>query len=155
MQRNPQSTISSASAGFTLLEAIVALTIFSAGALTLYGLFNTNLVSLQRSREVTAHLPAARRAVTHLSAIDPRHQPEGRLEFDDYAVVWSTRLLEPVRQGQNASGRMGLYEIGLYRVEFTLSEFDRSVGTYRLRRIGYEKVRESISDADGPSGSDT
>lgn len=130
------------SAGFTLLEAIVAFTIFSAGALTLYGLFNTNLGSLRRVRDVTVHLPAARRAVTHLSTINPRHQPEGRLTFDDYAVVWSARLLEPVRQGQHAHGWMGHYEIGLYRVEFTLSEFGRSVGTYRLRRIGYEKVRE-------------
>ena len=124
-----------------MLEAIVALTIFSAGALTLYGLFNTNLIALQRVRDVTAHLPAVQRAVTHLSAVNPRHQPEGRLEFDDYSVVWSARLLEPVRQGQNATGLMGKYELGLYRVEFTVSDLGRPVGTYRLRRVGHEKVR--------------
>ena len=151
---NPQSTISSASPGFTLLEAIVALTIFSAGALTLYGLFNTNLVALQRVRNVTAHLPAAHRAMTHLAAINPRHRAEGRLEFDDYSVAWSARLLEPVRQGQNAYGRMGHYEIGLYGVEFTLSEFDRPIGTYRLRLIGSEKVRGSPSRP-GESGGRT
>ena len=115
-------------------------------------MFNTNLVALQRVRDVTAHLPATRRAVTHLSAIDPGRQPEGRLEFDDYAVAWSARLLEPVRQGQNAYGRMGHYEIGLYRVEFTLSEFDRPVGAYRLRLIGYEKVRENPAALDERSG---
>ena len=119
------------------------MTIFSAGALTLYGLFNTNLVALQRVRDVTSHLPAVHRTATHLSAINPRHRPEGRIEFDDYAVVWSARLLEPVRQGQNPSGRMGHYEIGLYRVEFTLSEYGLPVGKYRLRLIGYEKVRGS------------
>ena len=129
------------SAGFTLLEAVVALTIFSAGALTLYGLFNTNLVALQRVRDVTSHLPAAHRAVTHLSAIDPRYRPEGRIEFDGYAVAWSARLLEPVRQGQSAIGLRGNYEIGLYRVEFTLSDLGRTVGTYRLRLVGHEKVR--------------
>ena len=143
-----QSEISPVSAGFTLLEAIVALTIFSAGALTLYGLFNTNLVSLQRVHDVTSHLPAAQRAVTHLSAIDPRHRPEGRIEFDDYAVVWSARLLEPVRQGQHSSGWMGHYEIGLYRIDFTLSEHGRPVGRYRLRLTGYEKVRGSRAPLD-------
>lgn len=133
-----------------MLEAIVALTIFSAGALTLYGLFNTNLIALQRVRDVTAHLPAVQRAVTHLSAVNPRHQPEGRLEFDDYSVVWSARLLEPVRQGQNATGLMGHYEIGLYRVEFTVSDLGRPVGTYRLRRIGHEKVRgDALSPDEG------
>lgn len=142
--RTPHSTLSSASSGFTLLEAIVALTIFSAGALTLYGLFNTNLIALQRVRAVTAHLPAAQRAVAYLSAINPRQQETGRLAFDDYEVVWSARLLEPVRQGQNAYGRMGHYEVGLYRVEFTVSERGRPVGTYRLRLIGYERVRESL-----------
>ena len=138
------STIASASSGFTLLEAVVALTIFSAGALTLYGLFNTNLIALQRVRAVSAHLPAAQRAVAYLSAIDPRRQENGRLAFDDYEILWSARLLEPVRQGQNASGRMGYYEVGLYRIEFTVSERGRPVGTYRLRRIGYEKVRGSL-----------
>ena len=115
----------------------------------MYGLFNTNLVTLQRVRDVTSHLPAAHRAVAHLSAVNPRRQEEGRLEFDDYAVVWSARPLEPVRQGQHASGRMGHYEIGLYRVEFTLSERDRPVGTYRLRLIGYEKVRDRDTDRGG------
>ena len=138
-----QSAISSASPGFTLLEAIVALTIFSAGALTLYGLFNTNLIAVQRVRAVSAHLPAAQRAVAYLSAVNPRRQEQGRLEFDDYAVVWSARLLEPARQGQNAYGGMGDYEVGLYLVEFTVSEQGLPVGTYRLRLIGYEKVRES------------
>ena len=120
------------------------MTIFSAGALTLYGLFNTNLIALQRVRAVTAHLPAAHRAVAYLSAINPHQQETGRLAFDDYEVVWSARLLEPARQAQNAYGRMGHYEVGLYRIEFTVSERGRPVGTYRLRLIGYEKVRESL-----------
>ena len=122
------------------------MTIFSGGALTLYGLFNTNLVALQRVRAVTAHLPAVQRAATHLAAINPRHEPEGRFEFGDYSVVWSARLLEPVRQGQNTTGWKGDYEIGLYRVEFTVSDLRRPVGTYRLRLIGHEKVRgEALS----------
>ena len=131
------------------MEAVVALTIFSAGALTLYGLFNTDLIALQRARAVTAHLPAARHAVAYLSAVNPRQREKGRLEFDDYEVVWSARLLEPVRQGQSVSGNMGDYEVGLYRVEFTLSEHDRPVGTYRLRLIGYEKVRGDDPSSDG------
>ena len=148
----PQSTRSSASSGFTLLEAVVALTIFSAGALTLYGLFNTNLVALQRVRDVTAHLPAAHRAVTLLSVINPRQREKGQVEFDDYTVVWSARLLEPVRQGQNAYGYMGDYEIGLYRIEFTLHARGRPVGTYRLRLIGYEKVRGDAPSSDEDEG---
>ena len=138
-KRSPASR----SAGFGLLETVVALVIFTGGAMALYGLFNSNLIALGRAHDVSRQLPATYRAIEFLSAINPRDASTGQVEIDGLNLKWSARLLEPVRQSQTATGGMGYYEIGLYEVEFSLREDGRSFGTWRMRIAGYEKVRES------------
>ena len=57
-------------------------------------------------------------------------------------MLWSARLLEPPRQSQTVTGERGYFEIGLYEVEFELRDAGRSLGTWRMRVPGYERVRE-------------
>jgi len=121
---------------------MVALVIFAAAAMALYGLFNTNLIGLARAHDVSRQMPAARQAIEYLSSINPREEEAGRIELDGVQVTWSAKLLEPSRQGQGASGGLGYYEIGLYEIEFTMRDGERALGTWRLRSLGYEKVRE-------------
>lgn len=128
--------------GFALLETLVTLVVFAATAMALYGLFNTNLIALARAHDATRQLPAARSAIEYLSSINPREQAAGSFELDGVDVVWSAELLRPVRQSQGVTGSRGYFELGLYEVEFTLSERGRTMGTWRMRLIGYEKVRE-------------
>ncbi len=133
------------SRGFTLLEAVVALAVFTGAAMSLYGLFNTNLIALGRVQDASLRLPAARQAVEHLSSVNPRQESAGSFELDGFDVVWTARLLQPVRQSQNVTGARGDFEVGLYEVEFELSERGLPVGTWRLRVVGYERVRETRS----------
>ena len=128
--------------GFTLLETMVALVIFAAAAMALYGLFNTNLIALARAHDVSRQAPAVRHAIEHLSSINPREEGAGRIAFDRVEVVWSSRLLEPLRQSQSRMGGRGYFEVGLYEVEFTVRDGEDSLGIWRMRVAGYEKVRE-------------
>lgn len=130
-------------AGFTLLEAIVAMAIFAAGGMALYGLFNTNLVGLGKAADVTRREPAVRAAIEHLSSINIREQPTGRFDFGGFDVAWSSNLVEPVRQGQSSAGYIGTFEIGLYDVDIDLSRNGRPDSNYRLRLAGYRQVRQS------------
>ena len=130
------------SQGFTLIETMVALVVFAAGAMALYGLFNTNLIALARAHDVSRQVPAVRYAIEYLSSINPREEGSGRMELDGVEISWKARLLEPVRQSQSLSGRRGYFELGLYEVEFTVHVPERSLGTWRMRVVGYEKVRE-------------
>ena len=130
------------SAGFTLLETMVALVIFTGAAMALYSLYNTNLLALVRVHDVTRQIPAARHAVEYLSSINPREQESGRVEIHGLDVTWSSKLLQPVRDSQTLTGGRGYYEVGLYEVEFAMRDGERSLGTWRLRVPGYEKVRE-------------
>ena len=129
-------------AGFTLLEAIVALAIFAAAAMALYGLFSANLSTLSRVQDASVQVPLVQEAVERLSLINPRQQAAGQFAVDEFEVVWTARLLEPVRQSQNAAGFRGDYEIGLYQVDFEIQRGDRRLGSWQLRLTGHEKVRQ-------------
>ena len=121
---------------------MVALVIFTGAAMALYALFNTNLIALARAHDVSRQMPAVRHAIEHLSSVNPREENGGRIVLDGLDVVWTAALVQPPRQSQNVIGGRGYYEIGLYEIEFTLSDRDRTLGTWRMRSVGYEKVRE-------------
>ena len=127
--------------GFTLLETVVALAIFAAGAMALYGLFNTNLIALERIQATAEQLPKARNAIEILASVNPWHQSEGAFEVDGYQVNWSARLIEPVRHGQTNLGVMSGFDFGLYEIEFVIANQERRLGTWRMRAVGHERVR--------------
>lgn len=130
-------------AGFSLLEAIVALAIFSAGSMALYSLFNSNLVGLGKAAEVSRREPAVLAAVEHLASINIREEPTGQLAIGGFDIAWSSNLVEPVRQGQSIAGFLGDFEIGLYDVDIELSQNGEPGMTYRVRLAGYRRVRQS------------
>ncbi len=130
-------------AGFTLLETIVALVIFAGAGLALYGLFNTNLITLTRVQDVSKQMIVVQHAVERLSSMNLQGEAAGQIEIDEFDVLWSARLVEPYRQGQNVQGYLGYFQVGLYRVDFEVRDGLRSIGTYQLRLVGYEKVREA------------
>jgi len=128
-------------AGFTLLESSVALAIFAAAGMALYGLFNTNLIALNRTADVSRQVAVVRTAMDYLSAVNPRHRGEGEVELGDVEVAWTSTLVEPVRKGQNTLGGLADFDIGLYDVEFVVRHEGRTLGTWQLRVTGHEKVR--------------
>ena len=133
------------SGGFTLLEAVVALAIFSAGAMALYGLYGANLAGLTRARDVAGQLPIVEHAVERLSLIDLRQQAEGRFDVGPAEVSWTAVLVEPPRQSQSVSGYVGAFEVGLYQVDFDVVEDGRSLGSWQMRLAGHERVRDSTA----------
>ena len=128
-------------AGFTLLESSVALAIFAAAGMALYSLFNTNLIALNRTADVASQVAVVRNAMEYLSSINPRYRPAGDVELGGVDVAWTSTLVEPVRQSQNTIGGLADFDIGLYDVEFVVTNHGRSLGTWRLRVVGYEKAR--------------
>lgn len=128
-------------AGFTLLEMVVALAIFAAAGMALYGLLSTNLITLTRVQDVTGQAQAVREAMERLANVNPWQQAEGRFETNGFEVAWQARLVEPMRQSQTAFGIPGPFNIGLYEVEFELRRGSEATGTWRMRQVGYEDMR--------------
>lgn len=127
--------------GFTLLETIVALVIFTSSGMALYGLMNTNLTSLTRIKEVSRQVPVVKNSIEYLSARNLQQEQDGEFEMNGFDVQWQARLLEPLRDVQNTTGYKGYHQVGLYKVDFQIRDADKTIGAYQLRLIGHELVR--------------
>ena len=127
--------------GFTLLEMVVALLIFAAAGMALYGLLSTNLITLTRVQDVLRQTPVVREAMEQLTTVNPWQEDEGQFEVDGVEVAWTASLVEPMRQGQTAFGVPGPFNVGLYEIEFVLRQEGRAIGTWRMRQVGFEDMR--------------
>jgi general secretion pathway protein I len=126
--------------GFTLLETIVALVIFSSSGLALYGLMNTNLQTLTRIQEVSFQVPVVKNSVEYLSSLNLQTEDQGEFVMNGFQVSWQAKLFEPQRRAQNPTGYKGYHKVGLYRVDFKIQDGGKLLGEYQLRLLGHELV---------------
>lgn len=138
----------SKSRGFTLLEAMVALVIFSMVAVGIYSWINTNLVSLNRLAEVAATEQVLNASMERLKLVDMTKETSGRFNVNGYWVDWNAELIEPLKNGITATGALGLYDLGLFNVKLAFSKDNRAVGGYEYRRTVYKQVREFKLEGD-------
>ena len=136
-RRRPRRAV----AGFTLLEAIIALSLFAIAGMAMYSLYNTNLISLMRVQDVARQTPIARYALERLATVDPWREPSGAFTVDGHDVTWRATLVEAPRHGQNSTGIKNGFDFGLYAVEFDVSHQGRRIGVWHTRLVGFERVR--------------
>ena len=137
----------SVQAGFTILEAIVALAVFAGGAMALYSLYSTNVTTLIKASDAVRQAPLVRQAVERLAAMNLSAEGEGEFEVEGMRFNWSARLLGNYREGQSDTAILASFRLGLYEVEFTASEGDRLLGRYRLRLVGHQWVRPAFEQS--------
>lgn len=128
--------------GFALIEAIVALVVFTMTMLAVYAWINTNLTTLVKSGNVITEEAVLDKALVQLQQENFSKIDTGRYQFDNYLVEWRATLIEPIKKGKNARGGTGLYDFGLYEVELAVFIDHRLLSDYRLRLINHWQVRQ-------------
>jgi general secretion pathway protein I len=128
-------------AGFTLLEAIVALVIFSTAGLALFSWINQNLSALARTAEVSAQAQAKRNILEYMNEINPMERATGSNDFGTYQIAWKSA--EEIAPHVNAAYPVGTgaFLVGLYRDTI---EVTRPNGTpwfaFELRMVGFRRI---------------
>jgi len=129
--------------GFSLLEAIVALTILSAAMLGAYGWIANDMGALQRVRALALEEAAVREATARLEQLDLSAEPAGSIDWRDFRIAWNAAPVEAPRPGRTSVGGIGLHELTLHAVQLSVYHDGQLIGTPELRMTQYRRKRES------------
>ena len=130
--------------GFTLLEAIVAMVVFTMGAFALYGWLSTNMITLDRIHQRQQIDMATHSALDMIRRSNPMETPTGRRELGDLTISWTATLLEPIKSGADQGGGATLFVLGLYDLDVRVHRDGRQVQAFHVRQAGWKQVRSGV-----------
>ena len=128
-------------AGFTLLEAVVALTILGFVLLGAFSWVSTDLTALGKVRDLALEESAVQQAVAELEQVDLGAQSGGSFDWRGFRIDWSAQTLGPTRQGRTATGALGLHDLALYAVQIDVLRGPRMLGRHELRMVQHVAAR--------------
>lgn len=135
--------------GFSLLEAVVALVILALAGMALFDWVNASVQSLRRVESANARNEATANAIEYMQSVNPMLRPQGQMEFGNYRIAWEAENITDVTDGSHYPRGRSLYQLALY--ETVVRAYQQSSGDgalwfeFRMKQVGYKKVRELIS----------
>lgn len=106
--------------GFSLLEALIALTILGASAVALLAWIQQGRDTMLRIERVREEAQLQLDARAWLRTLNPAVQREGRAELDGLSIAWTSELAAPERSENDYSGNLQpVWNIGLFRLKVT------------------------------------
>jgi|SRR5580658_422908 general secretion pathway protein I len=132
-------------AGFTLLEAIVAIAVLAAALVPLYMLISSVSRSAFRVDQANRRAEIETDALNIMSTINPMDKPSGSLDLGPYAVRWTAQpVLAPIDGSSYPSG-VSAFKIGLFNAKIDVARPDGQIlVSFPLRMIGYSHVRNAL-----------
>lgn len=129
-------------AGFSLLEAIVALAILAAAGLALFAAIAQSVRMTERAERAREADTALRNALAWSEHLNPMQQPHGELVMGAYRLRWTSEPVEPERDAVTGYLQPGLYRVGLFRLRMELWRDGALAQATERLRVGYRQVRE-------------
>lgn len=131
--------------GFTLIEAIVALVLIATTGMALFSWINSNIITLNRVREINAKNAATINVIEYMNSINPMITPDGQANLASYHLYWKAKATE-TRNGVGYPYGVSLYKLGLYQTKINVRKSDMKIWfTFTLQQVGYKKVRSVTS----------
>lgn len=127
--------------GFTLLEAIVALVIFSMGSIALYSWLGVNIKTLLRVQALRESVAMSTSALEAIRGMNPMATPRGRREVGELVVEWEAKPVEPVRNAVTQAGFPTIFQVGLFLVDVRVLRGTTEVDRFQVRQVGYHQAR--------------
>lgn len=129
-------------AGFTLLEVMVALALIASIGMGIYSWINTNLKSLDRVKTHALRHHVSRNALAFMTTVNPMTEPTGNFELGDFAISWQAKKTDPTNSERGITSNNSLYELALYETSVIIEQDGNKIADFKLRQAGYRQVTE-------------
>lgn len=140
-------------AGFSLLEAMVALVLIGAVLVPLYSLHSGTLRSLLRTAESNARMGVETDAFEYVRSLNPMLAPEGTDELGEYRISWRSEVVAGPRNNEAYPAGIGAHDVGLYRLSVTVQTAKgEPVTSFEILQVGYRLVRPPGLFGPAPAG---
>lgn len=132
--------------GFSLLEAIVALSIMATTLLALYSWLSTNTMALNRTRAVAYSLQDARAALAVVETVNPMAEPRGERHLPPLDIRWESRPITGRRTGMSRSGTPTQFDLTLFEMDVQVLRDNVLAKEFTVRKAGWVSARPIVPD---------
>lgn len=130
--------------GFSLLEAIVALTLVATLGAGLFAWMNSSLSSLNRVRDASIERSARLNILEYCKSINPMNRPAGEHDFGAYRIEWTSQLKEPAMDAIGFPAGRGNFQVGFYDLKVQVIRAGSPWFLLELDQVGYQRVRQAL-----------
>lgn len=125
-------------AGFGLLEAIVALTLFAGAGMALFSWINANIARAAQLQERSESAQAQLLVLAWVQALNPAQQPSGSADLGPGVHIrWSSQQTSPRQQAAPPPGGISSpFELAMFEVQVTLEQPNAPPYALSLQRMG-------------------
>ncbi len=139
-----------ASAGFTLLEAIVALTVMALALIPLITFIAQSSDQLIRAADANERSIVTQSVLALMDPINPMAEPEGTLPLDEQiSVSWKSDVIVPANEGALVGTLLPGFRVGFYGLTVTVTRGKVPWFDFPMRKVGYQNMRGSGTDPFG------
>ena len=126
--------------GFTLLEAIVALSVVATAITASFALLNFTLSTTNRMQEAVQRGEAIESAAQLVDRMNPFETPEGELALADCVVQWSSQMRGQPRRNTVRAGETGPFEVALFDVKVTGVRQGAEWFAFTAQQVGFRRM---------------
>lgn len=131
--------------GFSLLEAIVALTLLAVAGLALFSWINASFGGISRAEAAQARAHAQSNALAYIQTVNPMAQPSGEAKLGSLTVGWLAREIAPkIKPSADSPDGTGNFIVALYEIELTMTDLPRVPPfTAKVSQLGFERFTKT------------
>ena len=128
-------------AGFSLLEAVVAMVLIATAGLALFAWINSSFVNLSRIQAANARALAEGNALQFIQTVNPMKTPDGNTTLGNLRIEWRSRALTEPRTNLGESEGPGPFTLALYEIEVSVEQLPEVPrDTFLIRQVGFTRV---------------
>ena len=133
------------SRGFSLLEAIVALTLLAVAGLALFSWINASFDGLARADAAQLRAQAQSNALAYIQTINPMARPSGSTNLGSLTVAWQAKeIAQKIKPSEGSPDGTGNFIVALYELDVTMTDLPRVPAfTMKVSQLGFDRFTKN------------